>query len=99
MQINRFQGNSKGRNRCVEYGGIVYAVATAEGIRGRFGQRRRAETPGAVGRWVVDARRDAEAMARRPSATDVDLTSSHHISPRQCESRGGRWRRRGATSS
>ena len=31
MQINRFQGNAKGRNRCVEYGGIVYAVATAEG--------------------------------------------------------------------
>ena len=31
MQINRLQGNAKGRNRCVEYGGIVYAVATAEG--------------------------------------------------------------------
>ena len=31
MQINRFQGNAKGRNRCVEYGGIVYAVTTAEG--------------------------------------------------------------------
>ena len=31
MQINRFQGNAKGRNRCIEYGVIVYAVATAEG--------------------------------------------------------------------
>jgi enamine deaminase RidA (YjgF/YER057c/UK114 family) len=31
MQINRFQGNAKGRNRCVEHGGIIYAVATAEG--------------------------------------------------------------------
>ena len=69
------------------------AVATAEGIRGRFGERRRAETPGAVGRWVVDARRDAEAMARRPSATDVDLTSrsseSHHISHVSASRAGG----------
>ena len=31
MQLNRFQGNAKGRNRCVEYSGIVHAVATAEG--------------------------------------------------------------------
>ena len=31
MQINRFKGKAKGRNRCVEHGGIIYAVATAEG--------------------------------------------------------------------
>lgn len=34
MTINRFRGHATGRNRCVEYGGIVHAVATsdAEGI-------------------------------------------------------------------
>lgn len=31
MNINRFQGDAKGRNRCVEHGGLIYAVATADG--------------------------------------------------------------------
>jgi len=31
MTINRIKGQAVGRNRAVEYGGIVYAVATAPG--------------------------------------------------------------------
>ena len=31
MTITRFRGSARGRNRCVEHAGIVYAVATAEG--------------------------------------------------------------------
>jgi len=31
MTINRFKGSAAGRNRCVEYAGIVYAVATGPG--------------------------------------------------------------------
>ena len=31
MNINRYRGQWEGRNRCVEFGGIVYAVATAKG--------------------------------------------------------------------
>ena len=30
MKINRYRGQAIGRNRCVEYDGIVRAVATAE---------------------------------------------------------------------
>ncbi|MEL0020801.1 MAG: RidA family protein [Rickettsiales bacterium] len=31
MTITRFKGQAAGRNRCVEYGGTVYTVATAKG--------------------------------------------------------------------
>ena len=31
MTIKRFKGAAIGRNRCVEYAGVVYAVATATG--------------------------------------------------------------------